>query len=122
MNLSRPVLWRSLGVFAALVSLSACKPSAGDVCRCGSDCTDGLVCAYNGSVLAPDECRPPTELGGCVSDESLTGSDEGLDPMQPHMDMLTKLDLGGGGDSTDTGSTGAGSTDTGSTGADSSGG
>ncbi len=109
---------RWLGLLVTVASLGGCKPSAGEVCRCGSDCADGLVCAYNGSILPPDECRPPEQLGECVNDESLTDGDDGLDPMQPHMDMLTKLDLGGDGDDTGTDS-GATGTDSGATGTDS---
>ncbi|MGB1701402.1 MAG: hypothetical protein ACPHRO_15705, partial [Nannocystaceae bacterium] len=101
---------RWLGLLVTIISLGGCKPTAGEVCRCGSDCADGLVCAYNGTILAPDECRPPQEVGECVDDESLPSGEDGLDPMQPHMDMLTKLDLGGGADTTGSDTTGSDTT------------
>ena len=110
----------------ALIPLGGgCKAQAGASCRCGDECRDGLVCAYQGQILDADACLPTSELGECVTDESVMGGETGLDPMTPNMDMLSKLDLGGGveddtgtsggADTTGTSGTTSGGTDTTST-------
>ena len=58
----------------ALIPLSdGCKAQAGASCRCGDECRDGLVCAYQGQILDADACLPTSKLGECVTDESVMG-------------------------------------------------
>ena len=113
---------RPLLLLALIPLAGGCKAQAGASCRCGDECRDGLVCAYQGQILDAAACLPTSELGECVTDESVMGGETGLDPMTPNMDMLSKLDLGGGvEDDTSTSGT-SGGADTSGGGADTTGG
>lgn len=101
MTLPRPRQTFASGVaLAMLVALAACRPKAGDPCRCASDCGAGLECYAEGEkILSGDACFKPGVIGQCVVSESVDtdSAGPGLPDMPIRDDLPSKRDIAGPG-------------------------
>ncbi|MDC0719363.1 hypothetical protein [Nannocystis bainbridge] len=97
----RPRPTFATGVMLAMLAvLGACRPKAGDPCRCGSDCGVGLECYAEGEkILTGDVCFKPGIIGQCVVSESVDtdSAGPGLPDMPIRDDLPSKRDLAGPG-------------------------
>jgi cobalamin biosynthesis Mg chelatase CobN len=85
-----------LALVAALVAVTACRAREGERCVCAEDCRDGLLCVASGRVLAEGECSPAVgqeSPGVCLSEEEAAEDDGGGGPVEPFMDLGSKLDF-----------------------------
>ena len=86
-----------LALAAALVVVSACRSREGERCICAEDCREGLVCVASGRVLAEDECSPAVgdaaSPGVCLSEDEAAEDDGDGGPLEPFMDLGSKLDF-----------------------------
>jgi hypothetical protein len=85
-----------LALVAALIAVTACRAREGERCVCAEDCRDGLLCVASGRVLAEGECSPAVgqeSPGVCLSEEEAAEDDGGGGPVEPFMDLGSKLDF-----------------------------